>query len=125
VSQDKLADTHASFVRRSGGTLIGIVAGVITNLTAAACQVEADIARNADHDSADKTRRNATSSAAPVRRSFTPEGSSTSIIPSVGRSGSANVGTGSTGAVANASSSAGGANLTGPNPVNSPVRRQV
>src|SRR6202035_5936702 len=75
-SQDKLADTHASFVRRSGGTLIGIVAGVITNLTAAACQVEADIARNADHDSADKTRRNATSSAAPVRRSFTPEGSS-------------------------------------------------
>jgi ABC-type nitrate/sulfonate/bicarbonate transport system permease component len=35
VSQDKLADMHASFVRRSGGTLIGIVAGVITNLTAA------------------------------------------------------------------------------------------
>jgi hypothetical protein len=35
LSQDKLADTHASFVRRSGGTLIGIVVGVITNLTAA------------------------------------------------------------------------------------------
>ena len=28
VSQDKLADTHASLVRRRGGTLIGIGAGL-------------------------------------------------------------------------------------------------
>jgi hypothetical protein len=34
VSRDKLADTHASLVRRRGGTLIGI-GGVITNLIAA------------------------------------------------------------------------------------------
>ena len=33
VSRDKLADTHASFVRRSGGTLIGLVERVITNFS--------------------------------------------------------------------------------------------
>ena len=54
----------------------------------AACQVDTDIARYADHDSADKTRRSAISSTAPVKRSFTPVGSSTSIIPSTRRSGS-------------------------------------
>ena len=36
----------------------------------AACQIDADIARYADHDSADKTRRNAISSTAPVRPNF-------------------------------------------------------
>ena len=79
----------------------------------AARQIDADIARNADHDSAAKTRRNPISSTAPVRRSFTPEGSSTSMIPSVGRSGSGSVGAGSTDAAARGSSSTGGANLTG------------
>src|ERR1700761_8124433 len=79
----------------------------------AAGQVDADIAGNANKDGADKTRRNAPSSTAPVRRSFTPEGSSISIIPSVGRLDSANLGTGSTGAVVNASCSTGGANRTG------------
>ena len=33
VSRDKLADTRASFVHRSGGTLIGLVERVITNLS--------------------------------------------------------------------------------------------
>jgi hypothetical protein len=35
VSRDKLADTHASLVRRRGGTLIGIDAGLSPNLIAA------------------------------------------------------------------------------------------
>jgi hypothetical protein len=56
----------------------------LPHISDAARQIDADIARNADHDSADKTQRNATSSTAPVRRSLTPEGSSTSIIPSAG-----------------------------------------
>src|SRR6516162_9426144 len=90
----------------------------------AAGQVDAHIAGNANHDSADKTRCNATSSTGPVSRSFTPEGSLISIIPSGGRSGSANVGIGSAGAVAKASCSTGGANLTGANPVSSPVRNR-
>ena len=88
----------------------------------AARQIDADVARNADHDSADKTRRNPTSSIAPVRRSSTPEGSSTSIVPSARRSGSGGVGIGSTGTASSGSSSTGGANLTGANPVSSPVR---
>ena len=41
----------------------------------AARQIDADIARNADHESADNTRRSAVSSTAPVIRSVTPEGS--------------------------------------------------
>ncbi len=47
----------------------------------AARQIDADIAGNADHDSADNTCRNAASSTAPVIRNFTPERSSTSITP--------------------------------------------
>ena len=90
----------------------------------AACQIDADIAWNANHDSADKTRRNAPSSTAPVKRSFTPEVSSTSIVPFAGRSGSGSAGTGSTGTATDASSSTGRANLTGANPVNSPVRNR-
>jgi hypothetical protein len=43
-------------------------------------------------------------------------------VPSVGRSGWAGIGTGSTGAVASASGSTGGANLTGATPVSLPVR---
>jgi hypothetical protein len=56
----------------------------------AACQLDADIAGNADHDSADNTWRDIASSTAPVRRSFTPDGSFTSITP-IGRLASAGV----------------------------------
>ena len=52
----------------------------------AAHQVDTHIAGNTNHDSADNTCRNATASTAPVSRSFTPEGSSTSIAPLAGRS---------------------------------------
>jgi hypothetical protein len=47
----------------------------------AARQIDAHIPRNADHDSADKTRRSAASSTAPVIRSFTPDGRAASIHP--------------------------------------------
>ena len=85
----------------------------------AARQIDADIARNADHESADNTRRSAVSSTAPVIRSVTPEGSSTSIMPPVGRSACGRVGTGSAGGEGAASCPTGGASVTGANPVSS------
>jgi hypothetical protein len=95
----------------------------------AARQVDTHIAGNTDHDSADNTCRNAAASTAPVSRSFTPEGSSTSIAPMAGRSTVGLAGAGSTSAVIEASCPIGGeATVTGANPVSSPVRncrRQV
>ncbi len=88
----------------------------------AARQIDADIARNADHESADNTRRSAVSSTAPVIRSVTPEGSSTSIMPPVGRSASARVAAGSAGGEGAPSCPTGAASVTGANPVSSPVR---
>src|SRR5580692_13089524 len=83
----------------------------------AARQVDADIARNPDHDNADGTRRNAASSTAPVRRSFTPEGSSTSMPPA-GRSASGGDAR-SADAAGAANCPTGGVIVTGANPVSS------
>lgn len=47
----------------------------------AARQIDAEVAGNPDHDSADNTCRSAAASTAPMIRSFTPERSSTSITP--------------------------------------------
>src|SRR6185437_5662594 len=85
----------------------------------AARQIDAHVARDANHDSADKTCCNTPPSTAPVRRSFTPERSSTSITPFTGRSTVGPVAPGSVGAAATAvSSPTGGATITGANPVN-------
>src|SRR5262249_10192104 len=89
----------------------------------AARQIDPDMARHRDHDSADKTRRKTTSLTSPMMRNFTRLGSSTSITPpATGTS------LGASGTMGGSDSTASARTETGTNPVSSPARnclRQV